>query len=834
MTIKLITTEDYGWEELPVSLFRPYSRGIEHPRGVKVASALAHQLEELVPEKGHTLVHTLAVGSTERYGPNRNGDGFRRDENKLAHDRFVKFGHVYKHHQNKDPTKASGQIKLSAYNDDMDRIELVISLDNEKCRDEIQKLAEGKDLPGSMGCHVAFDVCLAPDTYVLTPDGPRQMRDLVVGDLVISHTGAARAITHVYVQSHERSSKVIRSWGAVDALHATDNHPIYVLSAGEATANQRQYRRKQLGGSDRVVGVVGYSAPAFVPASDVAEDDFLLYPVVRGSKQPTIDPWIAGLALGDGSVFGTRRGRKRDGEWRAYGIQFSLGLDKYEIVEHLLRRASDLGYSAKVYPEPGKAAVSVHVHSRHLAEEFSRLFGRSHDKHLSGEVLQWHPSALRSLIGGWLDADGSQDGKKGSVRGVTVLPAVARGIWQAAVSAGVPCAAHWENVTGEWAVSEKACMLHFQAAHTLVLSEHSVHIQSVQRRAKNLCFYFEHEGVEYLAMPVHSIESSTIDRTLNFGVERDESYVASFAAVHNCSICGHQAPTPQQYCEHAKTAMTRILDDGRQVYVDNPDPGYFDWSLVGRPADRIAFSTTLKVASFDSPITFSADLAKMAGLYLPDSYVQEERRSVKLALLSKLAAMEKEIEANLSPIDESIGKATHSEDDELSKPEARRLKGQGIGRVMESLHNAQVILPVRDFLRLISADREDDLSEFTEQVQGQLPGIFSNLAREPEAVDDDLFDGDGQGLPDGFASMLNRLTGSFGLGEQPLGRRVTITIIRGQPKTARATKLASDDPAVQGLARLYATYKLAALAHPANQADQALSRALVLQNYYHP
>lgn len=452
--LKLITTEDFGWDEQAVSLFRPYSRGIEHPAGVKVASALAAELDALVPDKNETLVHTLAVGSTERYGPNRNGDGFRREENKLAHDRFVKNGHVFKHHQNKDPAKAVGTIKLSAYSDEMDRIELVIGLDNDKCRDEIHRAAQGKDLPGSMGCKVAFDVC---------------------------------------------------------------------------------------------------------------------------------------------------------------------------------------------------------------------------------------------------------------------------------------------------------------------------------------------------------------------------------------SICKHKAPSPKSYCEHAKYAMTSIMDDGRQVYVDNPDPGYFDWSLVGRPADRIAFGTTIKTAAFDDHFVFSTELAKYAGLIVPACFADECRTEDKLAALGKLAEIEKEIEGTLTPLSvdgDLCGGLPMA--GELSDEDAKKLKDAGIGPAMAALHAAKVLLPLKDFLKLVSADRED-LSDMADDVEDQLPGAFSDLIEDGDPGD--LFDGVGE-LPPGLGPILDRVSDAFGMGDIPLGRRVTVTIIRGTPAPKRRAKTAADDEVARGIARLYTQYKLAVVAHPSNQADQALLRAAVLQNYY--
>jgi hypothetical protein len=72
-----------------------------------------------------------------------------------------------------------------------------------------------------------------------------------------------------------------------------------------------------------------------------------------------------------------------------------------------------------------------------------------------------------------------------------------------------------------------------------------------------------------------------------------------------CSICGNKAPRIQDYCEHAKTMMNRVLPDGRKVYVINTKPKFFDISFVHVPADRTAY-TLKKVASVHEEVVPSA------------------------------------------------------------------------------------------------------------------------------------------------------------------------------------------------------------------------------------
>lgn len=65
-----------------------------------------------------------------------------------------------------------------------------------------------------------------------------------------------------------------------------------------------------------------------------------------------------------------------------------------------------------------------------------------------------------------------------------------------------------------------------------------------------------------------------------------------------CSICGNQAKTRGQYCDHLKLYMGRLWNDGKRVYAINVNPKFFDNSWVDRPAEATA-GVLAKVASVD-------------------------------------------------------------------------------------------------------------------------------------------------------------------------------------------------------------------------------------------
>jgi hypothetical protein len=126
----------------------------------KQASTIFHmEYEQLAPPKGMTGIHLVALGDSEAYPMNRNGDLFSKEACQKYYDTFVKYGHVFQHHRNKDPKKAIGQIKAAAYNPQMHRIELYIWADNEKAHDHLERLEKTGEVPFSMACTVPNDRC---------------------------------------------------------------------------------------------------------------------------------------------------------------------------------------------------------------------------------------------------------------------------------------------------------------------------------------------------------------------------------------------------------------------------------------------------------------------------------------------------------------------------------------------------------------------------------------------------------------------------------------------------------------------------------------------------
>jgi hypothetical protein len=181
---KIIELDEYfATGEPTVQVILPWNNGrsVDTSRISKYASEALDYIKHVAPEPGKTALLLNAMGAEETYGPNRNGDGFpefpvpargkvasagRRwfvppGEELTAH--YASFeknpAHAFKHHANRDPSKASGVVKKAFWNPRMHRVELLTIVDNDKDPEWVKRASDGEFVPVSMGCRIKRDVC---------------------------------------------------------------------------------------------------------------------------------------------------------------------------------------------------------------------------------------------------------------------------------------------------------------------------------------------------------------------------------------------------------------------------------------------------------------------------------------------------------------------------------------------------------------------------------------------------------------------------------------------------------------------------------------------------
>lgn len=139
----------------------------------KIASLRTHVPERLAriadeiearPNEKLAYLYIRALGAGEVYGPNNNGDFFKRAELIDNHRTFETDAHFFRHHQNKDPQNSIGDVVAAEYNYELDTVDLITRSPIEKIASDLEKMKQGGTLATSMGAKVPFDVCSVCNT----------------------------------------------------------------------------------------------------------------------------------------------------------------------------------------------------------------------------------------------------------------------------------------------------------------------------------------------------------------------------------------------------------------------------------------------------------------------------------------------------------------------------------------------------------------------------------------------------------------------------------------------------------------------------------------------
>jgi len=169
MFIKAFSPEHFNHGgDAPFEILRFSNKGLDKAQE-KRANMFSKLIEGYTPAKDKTAVHTIAMTAFEKFGFNRNGDGWKRANLIRDHPTFISNAKVYRHHKNTPADPSYGVVKAAMYNEDMDRVELLMELDNTKCAEELALLERDGSYPVSMACKIAHDVCSICENKAKTP-----------------------------------------------------------------------------------------------------------------------------------------------------------------------------------------------------------------------------------------------------------------------------------------------------------------------------------------------------------------------------------------------------------------------------------------------------------------------------------------------------------------------------------------------------------------------------------------------------------------------------------------------------------------------------------------
>lgn len=165
----------FSWHDQPVQVVPMTRRGVDKD-WAKQASAdvFLKEFQDIEVQPNHALIYVSPVADYERYSNNINGDGFPKKANQSKHWTFKEHAHLFREHNNTDPSKAFGRPVATGYNERLGRIDVLNDVDGNTKHGSaiIQAAEEGKPIDWSMSCRVPWDRCTICGNLATSPYGP--------------------------------------------------------------------------------------------------------------------------------------------------------------------------------------------------------------------------------------------------------------------------------------------------------------------------------------------------------------------------------------------------------------------------------------------------------------------------------------------------------------------------------------------------------------------------------------------------------------------------------------------------------------------------------------
>ena len=327
--------------------------------------------------------------------------------------------------------------------------------------------------------------CGLAGTKIKTSDGYKNIEDVKVGDMVLTHNNR-------YCKVKKTMSRKVGSYNNIKALgcgrlQLTDNHPMYVLRNNEIQwVKVKDLNTK----TDKVCFNVNTESKP-IPA-----DDNIL--------------WLVGRYVADGHI----------NKYSYNSVNFAVGLEKVdEFISHI---PLDMKDRFKTFDKPGIKDFRI---ADHEFQEFCLEFGNgANNKVIPSYILNMPKDKVKIFLDGYFSGDGHYVKEKNMMMFCTTSKELFLGLQELIAKVyGTICSCYIRQDNRKESFSDT-----YNCQFTIKPSRNSQ-----QKRIGNQIFT-PIRGIEHIEDEV---------MVYNFEVDEDNSYTCENIVVHNCtdlSVAGKQ------------------------------------------------------------------------------------------------------------------------------------------------------------------------------------------------------------------------------------------------------------------------------------------------------
>jgi ribonucleoside-diphosphate reductase alpha chain len=410
-----------------------------------------------------------------------------------------------------------------------------------------------------------LSACFAPEQVILTRGGPKQIKDIKVGDEVLTHRNRYRKVMDVFVRDsdHLNTVKVWKLPGKT--LRVTDEHPVLAIKNGGA-AEPAWIRMCDLQPGD-------YVALAH-PEQIIDVDRVRVLDIINDPKCFEVDGKVhrqnydvARYTQKDGTVSVKLRNRsgaiskqavpvkneiivdedlmRLFGYYLAEGcadndcVRFTFSLKEQAYANEILttmKEKFDIESTIEYNKDASRKWISLRFHSKVLAQFFFKLFGTGFNKKTIPDWMLLLPQyKQKALLCGMFRGDGTffvQGKESWNARLVMCNQQLVYAAWQTLMRCGCFGALGTSSMPKLGTTQPYQVTISGSAGTQLMTEFYQMQIPQTATEWKR---HIVVNGTIFT--PIESIVKEPYSgEVYNLEVEEDHSYVANMVAVHNCFV----------------------------------------------------------------------------------------------------------------------------------------------------------------------------------------------------------------------------------------------------------------------------------------------------------
>ncbi len=410
--------------------------------------------------------------------------------------------------------------------------------------------------------------CLLPDSLIHTNKGVKKIKDIEIGDGVLTHKGKFKKVNEVLINDYQGEMYHITPWYFTEGLKTTPEHPFYVIKSHKNCLSTKGLCKPLCSKVDTCARKYfkNYSAE-WVMAKDVEKGDFLVYPRIKDeedlSKLDLCD-YIKDYKKIDENMIVSKDARNHTGKINRFinldekfcrllgyflsegylisdgGIGFSFHSKEKEYIQEVISFIKDsFGFDLTKIDSRRENQADLIFNSKLLNSFFRNFYlgdiKRANAKILPNEFAILPKRKVVELFRGWWRGD----------TGYTISRQLANQMKLICLKLGIIPSIFIDSIKnhkkrGKHFIKDREIIAKFD----LIIFSNLSFFEEDYGMLKENCFKKsinkikrKHGWVDenYIYMPVRKINVNNYQgEVYNLEVDDDNSYVSEFVCIHNC------------------------------------------------------------------------------------------------------------------------------------------------------------------------------------------------------------------------------------------------------------------------------------------------------------